>query len=119
LSRDQESFPKKARLTRRSQFLRISRTGKKAFAPHFIVIRKDNDRSGPRFGVTVSAKVGKAVVRNRVKRKLREFFRRQKQRFEMNEDTLIIARRGAGELSHTKFYMELHRVMRRSLRQQA
>lgn len=116
MSQDPESFPKNARLTRRSQFLDISRTGKKAYAPHFIVIRKDNDRSEQRLGVTVSAKVGNAVVRNRVKRKLREFFRRQKQHFDMNQDTLIIARKGAGELSHANLDMELHRVMRRSRR---
>jgi len=119
LSQDRESFSKQARLTKRSQFLRISRTGKKAFAPHFIVIHKENDRLGRRFGVTVSSKVGNAVVRNRVKRKLREFFRRQEQQFEINQDTLIIARRGAGELSHENFHLELHRVMRRSRRQPA
>lgn len=116
MPQDQENFPKNARLTRRSQFLDISRTGKKAFAPHFIVICKDNDRSGRRLGVTVSSKVGKAVLRNRVKRQLREFFRRQKRHFDVNRDTLIIARKGAGELSHADLNMELYRVLRRHRR---
>jgi len=110
VSDSEESFQKEARLTRRSEFLRLARTGKKAFTPHFIVIRKDNDQMGRRLGVTVSSKVGNAVVRNRVKRKLREFFRRQQQRFQANQDTLIIARRGAGDLSHGNLHRELHRV---------
>ena len=117
LSRSQESFSKKARLTRRSQFLSISRTGEKAFAPHFIIIHKNNDRLGQRLGITVSSKVGNAVIRNRVKRGLREFFRRQKHQFEMDQDTLIIARKGAGELSHANLHRELHRVIRRSRKQ--
>jgi len=119
LSPKQESFPKTARLTKRSQFLRISRTGKKAFTPHFIVICQDNDRLGQRLGVTVSSKVGNAVVRNRVKRTLREFFRMREQRFETNRDTLIIARKGAGELTYASFRTELHRVMRRGRRNRA
>ena len=112
MSHSAESFQKEARLTRRSEFLRLSRTGQKAFTPHFIVIRKDNDQLGQRLGVTVSSKVGNAVVRNRIKRKLREFFRRQRQRFHINQDTLIIARRGAGDLSHENLHKELHRVTR-------
>ena len=116
MSQDSESFPKNARLTRRSQFLDLSRTGKKAFAPHFIVIRKDNERSGRRLGVTVSSKVGNAVIRNRVKRKLREFFRRHKRYFDTNQDTLIIARKGAGELSHENLDTELYRSIRRGRR---
>lgn len=110
MSHSEESFQKEARLTKRSEFLRLSRTGKKAFTPHFIVIRKDNDQLGRRLGVTVSSKVGNAVVRNRVKRKLREFFRTQQKHFQTNQDTLIIARNGAGNLSHGNFHRELHRV---------
>lgn len=105
-----ESFPKEARLTRRSEFLLLSRRGRKSYTPHFIIIRKDNDRLGKRLGITVSAKVGKAVVRNRVKRRLREFFRRGRERFHPDQDTVVIARRGAGELSYAAMTAELRKV---------
>ena len=106
-----ESFPKEARLTRRSEFLQLSRGGRKFYTPHFIIIRRDNDHLGKRLGVTVSAKVGNAVVRNRVKRGLREFFRRGREDFRLDQDTVIIARRGAGELSHSAMTAELRRVI--------
>lgn len=106
-----ESFPKEARLTRRSEFLLLSRGGRKFYTPHFILIRRDNDHRGKRLGVTVSSKVGNAVVRNRVKRRLREFFRRGRENFRAGQDAVIIARRGAGELSHSAMTGELRKVI--------
>lgn len=106
-----ESFPKEARLTRRSEFLLLGRRGRKFFTPHFIIIRKDNDRLGKRLGVTVSSKVGNAVVRNRVKRMLREFFRRGQDNFRSDQDTVVIARKGAGELSYAAVTAELRKVI--------
>ena len=106
-----EGFPKEARLTRRSEFLLLSRRGRKFHTPHFIIIRRDNDHLGKRLGVTVSSKVGNAVVRNRVKRGLREFFRRGRESFRDHQDTVIIARRGAGELSHAAMTAELRKAI--------
>lgn len=106
-----ESFPREARLTRRSEFLLLSRRGRKLYTPHFIIIRRDNDHRGRRLGVTVSSKVGNAVVRNRVKRRLREFFRRGRDNFLPDQDTVIIARRGAGDLSHSAMTGELRKVI--------
>ncbi len=111
-----ESFPKEARLTRRSEFLLLSRRGRKFYTPHFIIIRRDNDRLGKRLGVTVSSKVGNAVARNRVKRRLREFFRRGRENFRPDQDTVIIARRGAAELSHSAMTAELRKVVGPHLR---
>ncbi|MDE0032572.1 MAG: ribonuclease P protein component [Chloroflexi bacterium] len=106
-----ESFPREARLTRRSEFLLLSRKGRKFYTPHFIIIRRDNDHLGKRLGVTVSSKVGNAVVRNRVKRGLREFFRRGRENFRSDQDTVIIARRGAGELSYSAMTAELRKAI--------
>jgi len=111
LSRVRESFPKEARLTRRSDFLLLGRRGRKFFTPHFIIIRRDNDHLGKRLGVTVSSKVGNAVVRNRVKRMLREFFRRGQENFRPDQDTVVIARKGAGDMSYMAVTAELRKVI--------
>ncbi len=58
-----------------------------------------NDKGESRLGITVSAKVGKAVVRNRIKRRLREFFRRHRREIPLHQDVVIIARKGAERLS--------------------
>jgi ribonuclease P protein component len=92
-------FPKHARLRKRSEFLSLSRRGKKIYAPHFLIITKPNERSEARLGVTVSSKVGNAVVRNRVKRFLRECFRRYRHQIVPSSDVLIIARKEAVNIS--------------------
>ncbi len=94
-----QSFPKRARLTRRSEFLNLTREGKKVHTPHFVVITKSNDMGESRLGLTISAKVGKAIVRNRIKRLVREFFRRHRHEIPSPRDIVVIARKGAGELS--------------------
>jgi ribonuclease P protein component len=106
-----EKFPNRARLTTRSEFLTLSRGGKKIHTPHFVVLSKANDKGENRLGVTVSAKVGNAVVRNRIKRLLREFFRRHRQGLPGHRDYVIVAKQGAGEISSYQATKELRNAL--------
>jgi ribonuclease P protein component len=92
-------FPKKARLRKRPEFIQLSRSGQKQHTTHFLVITRETDRSRARLGITVSSKIGNAVVRNRVKRLLRECFRRWSHQVMPPKDILIIAKQGAAGLS--------------------
>jgi ribonuclease P protein component len=92
-------FPKRARLRKRPEFIHLSRSGKKQHTANFLVITRETDRSEARLGITVSSKVGNAVVRNRVKRLLRECFRHWSHQIVPPQDILIIAKQGAARLS--------------------
>jgi len=111
LSRGGAKFPKQARLRKRPEFLSLSRRGKKIYGPHFLIITKPNERGEARLGVTVSSKVGNAVVRNRVKRLLRECFRRHRHQIVPNQDVLIIARKGAVNLSWYEVESEIRDIL--------
>jgi ribonuclease P protein component len=100
------SFPKHARLRKRSDFLKLSRWGKKTHSPNFVIITRPNHEGATRLGLTVSAKVGNAVVRNRVKRLLRECFRQYRHQVPPNKDVLIIARKAAAGLSFSEVESE-------------
>ncbi|NIO11678.1 MAG: ribonuclease P protein component [Deltaproteobacteria bacterium] len=107
MAQGREKFPKKAHLTRRSEFLSLSRGGKKVYTPHFILISRANQREVHRLGITVSAKIGGAVVRNRIKRVLREYFRKNQNSVASHRDLLIIARKGAADLTHDQVVKEI------------
>ena len=106
-----EGFPKTARLRKRPQFLKLSRTGSKTQSTNFVVISNANDANESRLGITVSGKVGNAVVRNRIKRQVREFFRRHRGDLANSTDYLIIARSGAAALPAERLAAELAQAM--------
>ncbi|MGH7769011.1 MAG: ribonuclease P protein component [Candidatus Binatia bacterium] len=111
LSRGGESFPKRARLIKRSEFLTLSRHGRKVHTSHFVVLSKVNDREQNRLGVTVTTRVGNAVARNRIKRLVRESFRRRKEPTLHGQDIVVIAKRGAEELSQSEVADELETAL--------
>ena len=106
-----EGFPKTARLRKRPQFLKLSRTGSKTQSTNFVVISNVNDANESRLGITVSGKVGNAVVRNRIKRQVREFFRRHRAEVAKSTDFLIIARSGAATLPAERIAAELEQSL--------
>ena len=67
-----------------------------------------------RLGVTVSRRVGGSVVRSRVKRLVREIFRRHRDLLPPG-DTVVIARSGAGTLSYWEVLDELTRLWTRAV----
>ncbi|HSK29366.1 MAG TPA: ribonuclease P protein component [Candidatus Limnocylindria bacterium] len=106
-----EKFPKSARLRKRPEFLKLSRAGRAHQSANFVVISKLNDRTGSRLGITVSRKVGNSVVRNRIKRLVREFFRRRRSTLAPACDFLIIARTSAAEMPGKSVGAELERAL--------
>src|ERR1039457_4312340 len=91
------SFPKCERLLKRNEFLQLSSSGRKIHTKHFIIILGDAGSSLTRIGITASRKTGNAIARNRCKRLIREFYRRNKGLF-IASDYNIIAKPGAAQL---------------------
>ncbi len=70
-----QGFPKHLRLLSRSEFRRVYEEGQRRSAPLCAMFFRANGRRETRLGITVPARLGSAVVRNRMKRRLREVFR--------------------------------------------
>lgn len=96
-------FKRGDRVLRRRDFQRIGRVGRRRATPFFaVLIASANGEVGverSRLGMMVGRRVGNAVARNRVKRAVREWFRHHRGEFEECVEVVVIARRGAAELS--------------------
>ena len=74
------------------EFRRIYAKGKSGVSPYLVVYVRPNRRGHNRLGVTVSTKIGHAVVRNRVRRQLREIFRLNQDKLTQGYDMIVVAR---------------------------
>lgn len=96
------------RLKRREDFKRTQDGGRKHHSKHFLVIVLERGDDGPpRIGITVTKKIGNAPERNRVKRLVREVFRRERARFPAGCDVVFIARDGAPALGYEDVLAEI------------
>lgn len=73
-------------------FRRLYQKGKSAANRYLVLYCRRNGSEGNRIGYTVSAKLGKAVVRNRVRRRLREVYRLHEEQFSPGWDIVVVAR---------------------------
>lgn len=104
------SFPKLARLRKRREFLRVQSDGSRQHTEHFVVLKAAARRSRSRIGITVSTRVGNAVVRNRVKRLVREVVRKVWRELDPPIDVVVIAKPGAAQTTHAKATTQLKRA---------
>jgi ribonuclease P protein component len=89
-----QTFSKKNKLLKRSDYSRCYSSGKRYFTAHFIVFVLPTGAETWRCGLAVSRKVGGAVQRNRIKRLLREFFRLQQDMLPQGFDIVVVAKQG-------------------------
>ena len=93
------AFPPGLHLKKPSEFRAVFDRGVKRHTRGFILFRAPNTLQRPRLGVSVSRKIGGAVVRNRVKRLIREAYRLNWRSWELSDsDLVVIAKRGADTL---------------------
>ena len=90
--------PRRLSMTERSDFARVRREGKSA-GGRFIVMAtlQDGSTGQLKLGIITSRKVGKAVVRNKVRRRLRGIFSKHGERIDAPRLLVIIARHKAGD----------------------
>ena len=104
-------FPSAYRLTRRAEFNQVWNKGKKYHTDHFIIIIARKMVGPTRLGITASRKIGGAVQRNRVKRLVREIFRKNYPQLKPHVDFSIIAKKGSAVLSYEQILFEIERLL--------
>jgi ribonuclease P protein component len=102
---------KTQKILKRPEFIRLSQSGKKLQDSCFIVIYTKENLGSPRVGITVSKRVGNSVVRNRVKRLVREWFRLHRANWNGCWNLNVIAKKKAAELSLQGVVLSLEKII--------
>ena len=101
-------------LTRRADFLAANR-GLRVARPGFVLLARPNDGQGPRYGITVTKKIGNAVVRNRMKRRFRALLRDALPHEGLSDhDHVLIGREGGIERDFALLRQELSAALSRA-----
>lgn len=103
-------------ITARSDFLAANR-GLRVPMPGFVLLVHPNDGRGTRYGITVTKKIGNAVVRNRMKRRFRELlWARLPGEGLPDHDHVLIGREGGVERDFSRLSEELGKALGRAAR---
>ena len=100
------------RLRRRADYLRCYRTGRRRHGAAALIYFAPNPLGHPRLGITASRKVGNAVVRQRLKRRIREIYRRWTDRAKLPPlDLVVHLKNEAGTTTFQALQAELERLL--------
>ena len=94
-------------LKQNHEFHRLYSRGRSAVTPCLVLYARHTKREKNRIGFTVSTKLGHAVVRNRIRRRLREIYRLHEAAFVPGTELVVVARTRAVTAS----YQQLERAM--------
>lgn len=107
-----ERLTRDRRVRKRQDFLRVQGSRRKYRSNHLLLAVSSPGRGPSRIGITVTRKVDKrATRRNRIKRWIREVFRKERERFTEAADLVVIALEGAAELDFNQISWELRGVL--------
>ncbi len=104
-------YPRANRLVRRSEFDAVYREGRRRSSQSFVVFFRSNGRDISRFGMSVKKALGVAVVRNRIRRRVREILRLHRQEIAPGWDIVIHPRATVAKVEFTSIEAELLKTL--------
>jgi ribonuclease P protein component len=114
-----EALPKERRLAKRREFVRVYDTGRKHFSRYTVLFFAANGLPHSRIGITATKKLGKANVRNRLKRWTREIYRRQREPLGLDAravDIVVNVKPSAAAASFQDYSTDLVQALERVVR---
>ncbi|MFH0822563.1 MAG: ribonuclease P protein component [Pseudomonadota bacterium] len=99
---------KEDRVRRPFEYRKVTKCGVRYRTPHFHIRMFAGPQDRQRLGMAVSRKVGNAWERNGIKRRVREYFRLNRERIPPNTDIVFVALTGAADLDTHQLRRELN-----------
>ena len=101
-----ETLSPRERISKKKDFLLIYKDGKRHRGKVFNLIYLSNSLGYARLAIVVSRKVGNSVERNKIKRNMRELFRKNKDLLKVHADMIIIPNKGILDISRSDLQKE-------------
>jgi ribonuclease P protein component len=105
-------LPREARLVRRGEFDAVYRAGMRRSSSHFTVFFRANEQPQSRFGFSIKRTLGGAVVRNRIRRRLREIVRCHKLEIPSGWDIVIHPKSSVAKAPFAALTADLLRILK-------
>ena len=105
---------KRFRVKKEKDFNAIFKEGKSFANRKFVIYRLENNEQHFRVGLSVSKKLGNAVTRNQIKRRIRHILIEYKNQLVENVDFVVIARKGVEILEYAEMEKNLLHVLKLS-----
>ena len=102
------------RLKKRYQFNYVYKSGEHFSGEHMVLYVVSSKTKNIKVGLAVTKKIGKAVVRNRVRRQLREIIKKQVPALKQNNNIIVVARENITEASFEKLSNEFSRLIKKA-----
>ncbi len=100
-------FPKTLRILSRSEFRRVYEEGQRRSNALCTMFFRSNGLGRTRLGITTPTRLGHAVLRNRMRRRLREIFRLHRHSFEAGWDVVLNPRPKVASISFQNLEREM------------
>ena len=100
-------------IKKRSEFIRSNKISKKIYTKNFIIqkFESNNTENTPHFGFTITKKIGSAIVRNKIKRRLksiiRELLKYRDKYFDLSFNYILICKKEVVKVSYDDLENEL------------
>jgi ribonuclease P protein component len=107
-----QEYPRGARIVRKADFDAVYRNGKRRTSSHFTVFLKANDLPESRFGFSIKRALGGAVLRNRIRRRVRELVRLHRKEISAGWDFVIHPKANVQSAEFAALKNDLVRLLR-------
>jgi ribonuclease P protein component len=106
------AFPREARLVRKSEYDAVYRAGKRRSSSHYTIFVRANALPVSRFGFSIKKALGGAVVRNRIRRRMREMVRCHRQEIPAGWDIVVHPKSSVAKAPFVALTSDLIRLLK-------
>lgn len=103
---------KKFRLRKNMEFKKVYSGGKNYWNRNLILYIRKNKLSESRYGITITKKIGNAVVRNKIRRRMKEIYRLNIYRIKDGYDLIFIPKKNVVELSYKELESAIIHILK-------